>query len=213
MKILLNILIIASFFWEVNGQTPKDSSKSAGILGSASILEYTVKGYLEPYVARSMGNKQLIAALTLLVASNLGYQSPQSPRLTGTRLGYRFWPGTRNQKLDFYISADLRLQRLTDVWNANLYNENFLDYQEYQLRTVEFSVENYLGYGLVFNVNESFRINQGVGLGWYLSNLDVKSANGSVHALDVVDYRGYDSFGFIWNVSFGFSYRFIVNDE
>lgn len=106
------------------------------------------------------------------------------------------------------MSADLRLQRLKDLWNANSFDLQLSEYQDYTIKTVELQLENYLGYGLVFNINKSLSISQGVGLGWYLSKLKTSSSVTNANVTDLVDYRGYDDFGFIWNVRFEINFSF-----
>jgi len=112
-------------------------------------------------------------------------------------------PGTLNNKWAFHISADFRIQRLKDTWNSNWYNEQISEYQEYTIKTVELLIENYVGYGLEFKISKSLSISQGVGFGWYMSNLDANA-----HMSDLVDYRGYDDVGFLLNARFEISYNF-----
>jgi len=208
MKQLITILIL---FWLTTGlaaQVKKMAIRTAGISSSVSVLNYSARGQMEPYISWGTNKKQLIFAPTILVASNIGYQSPQSPRLSGTRIGYRFWPGSLDNKWAFYLSADLRLQRLKDQWNGNSFNLKLSEYQEYTIKTVELQLENYLGYGLVFNISKSLSIGQGVGLGWYLSKLKTSSSVANAEVVDLVDYRGYGDIGFIWNVRFEINYNF-----
>ncbi len=210
MKLTLTILITLAFYLETIAQEVVKNGV-VGFSGNVTIIDYSFRGYIEPYMAWGTQSKQILVAPTILIASNLGYQSPQTPRLTGARVGYRFWPGTLDKKWEFYLSADLRLQRLGDRWNANLYNENLSDYQEYQVKTVELLIENYLGYGLTYKINKQLSVSQGVGLGWYGSNLQVKTSDQGRNLSDVVDYRGYDNIGFIWNVSLGINYKLPYN--
>ena len=200
--ILIFILLLGTISTSVQGQSKQQSTQAFGLSASASIFEYSVRGYLEPYMAWGTDRKQLLVAPTLLLGTNLGYQTPRSPRLTGLRFGYQLWPGSFDHKWNFYISTDLRLQRLKDQWAANYFNVSLSDYQEFNIKTVELSLENYVGYGLVLKISDHFRITQGVGLGWYLSNLDARSPKANTHIVDKVDYRGYDNLGFLWNVSF-----------
>jgi|GEM_PF-2822887 len=206
MKQLIILMVFGSIA-VAQAQTLEKTIQNAGVSTNVSILEYTARGYFEPYLTFGASNKQLLLATTILAGSNLGYQSPQSLRLSGGRIGYRFWPGSSNENWNFHVSVDMRLQRLKDLWNANLYNESKSDYQEYNLKTIELLLENHVGYGLVFNINEFCSISQGVGLGWYLSNLDVTAANTNAHLADIVDYRGYDDIGFLWNIRFEISYK------
>jgi hypothetical protein len=138
----------------------------------------------------------------------MGYQSPQIVRLTGARFGYRFFPSIKDSKWGFYVSADLRMQRLKDYWNANSFNEKSQDYQEHTIKTVELLAENYIGYGLKYSINQSFSLSQGVGLGWYISGLKTKSDHTLNNMVDLVDYRGYDDLGFVWNIRFEINYWF-----
>jgi len=208
MKQFITTIIL---FWLTTGldaQDKKMTIRTVGISSSVSILDYSGRGQIEPYISWGTSKKQVIFAPTILVASNIGYQSPQSPRLSGTRIGYRFWPGTLDNKWAFYMSANLRLQRLKDLWNANSFDLQLSEYQDYTIKTVELQLENYLGYGLVFNINKSLSISQGVGLGWYLSKLKTSSSVTNANVTDLVDYRGYDDFGFIWNVRFEINFSF-----
>lgn len=207
MKQLITIILVC-FITGLEAQINEKAIKSIGISSSASMLDHSVRGQVEPYISWGTNKNQLILASTILVATNIGYQSPQSPRLSGARVGYRFWPGESDNKWAFYMSADLRLQRLKDLWTGNTFNEQLSEYQEYTIKTVELLLENYLGYGLVFNINKSLSISQGVGLGWYLSKLNSGSSVTNVQVPDIVDYRGYDDFGFIWNVRFEINFSF-----
>ncbi len=207
MKQLITIILVC-FITGLEAQINEKAIKSIGISSSASMLDHSVRGQIEPYISWGTNKNQLILASTILVATNIGYQSPQSPRLSGARVGYRFWPGESDNKWAFYMSADLRLQRLKDLWTGNTFNEQLSEYQEYTIKTVELLLENYLGYGLVFNINKSLSISQGVGLGWYLSKLNSGSSVTNVQVPDLVDYRGYDDFGFIWNVRFEINFSF-----
>lgn len=207
MKQLITIILVC-FITGLEAQINEKAIKSIGISSSASMLDHSVRGQIEPYISWGTNKNQLILASTILVATNIGYQSPQSPRLSGARVGYRFWPGESDNKWAFYMSADLRLQRLKDLWTGNTFNEQLSEYQEYTIKTVELLLENYLGYGLVFNINKSLSISQGVGLGWYLSKLNSGSSVTNVQVPDIVDYRGYDDFGFIWNVRFEINFSF-----
>lgn len=207
MKQLITIILVC-FITGLEAQINEKAIRSIGISSSASMLDHSVRGQVEPYISWGTNKNQLILASTILVATNIGYQSPQSPRLSGARVGYRFWPGESDNKWAFYMSADLRLQRLKDLWTGNTFNEQLSEYQEYTIKTVELLLENYLGYGLVFNINKSLSISQGVGLGWYLSKLNSGSSVTNVQVPDIVDYRGYDDFGFIWNVRFEINFSF-----
>ena len=203
MKQLVTTLLLISLISGLQAQDKKKVLRSTGISTNASLLEHSVRGQLEPYVSLGTDNKQITLGPTILVASNIGYQSPQTPRLTGGRIGYRFLPGTLNNKWAFHISADFRIQRLKDTWNSNWYNEQISEYQEYTIKTVELLIENYVGYGLEFKISKSLSISQGVGFGWYMSNLDANA-----HMSDLVDYRGYDDVGFLLNARFEISYNF-----
>lgn len=207
MKQLITIILVC-FITGLEAQINEKAIRSIGISSSASMLDHSVRGQVEPYISWGTNKNQLILASTILVATNIGYQSPQSPRLSGARVGYRFWPGESDNKWAFYMSADLRLQRLKDLWTGNTFNEQLSEYQEYTIKTVELLLENYLGYGLVFNINKFLSISQGVGLGWYLSKLNSGSSVTNVQVPDIVDYRGYDDFGFIWNVRFEINFSF-----
>ena len=205
MKVIFTGLIIFSLS-TVWAQQTKSICQTVGVTGGASVLEYSVKGYFEPYLAWGTSKKQIIMAPTVLVGSNLGYQSPQSPRLTGAKLGYRFWPGSLDNKWNFYLSIDMRLQRLKDIWDGNFYSETLSGYQTIHIKSLEYSLENYFGYGLVYKISKAVQISQGVGLGWYLSDLDTKATNANAQIADIADYRGYDNAGFLWNLSLGVSY-------
>ncbi len=207
MKQLITIILVC-FITGLEAQINEKAIRSIGISSSASMLDHSVRGQVEPYISWGTNKNQLILASTILVATNIGYQSPQSPRLSGARVGYRFWPDESDNKWAFYMSADLRLQRLKDLWTGNTFNEQLSEYQEYTIKTVELLLENYLGYGLVFNINKFLSISQGVGLGWYLSKLNSGSSVTNVQVPDIVDYRGYDDFGFIWNVRFEINFSF-----
>ena len=207
MRTIITLCLCLGLVSLTNGQEKSNGIQALGVSGSASILDHSVRGYLEPYLAVGTVNKQLIIAPTILAGSNLGYQGPQTPRLTGTRVGYRFWPGTTDKKWQFHLSADMRMQRLEDHWNLNLFNQEVLEYEDYRVKTVELLLENYLGYGLVYRINQSFSISQGVGMGWYLSNLGVKSENFDNPGSDLLDYRGYDNIGFVWSARLELTYR------
>ncbi len=205
------LIITIILFWLTTGleaQVKKMAIRTVGISSSVSILDYSVRGQMEPYISWGTNKKQLVFAPTILVASNIGYRSPQSPRLSGARIGYRFWPGVLDNKWAFYMSADLRVQRLKDLWSANSFNLQLSEYQEYTVKTVELQLENYVGYGLVFNISKSLSISQGVGLGWYLSKLNTSSSDTNDTVIDPIDYRGYGDIGFIWNVRFEINYKF-----
>lgn len=186
----------------------KNTIRAIGFSGSASILDFAYKGYFEPYIAWGGAKKQVLFSPTLLVSSNLGYQFPQRARLSGARIGYRYWPTINHSKWGLYLSADLRIQRVKDHWNANTYNEGSLEYQEYLVKTTEISLENYLGYGLKYSIGKSFSISQGVGLGWFLSDFKTKSDHTAGTNVDFLDYRGYGDFGFLWNIQIGLNYSF-----
>ena len=206
MRRLIAICLCFGLLSIANGQEKTNRIQALGVSGSTSILDHSIRGYLEPHLVVGTSNKQLVLAPTILVGSNLGYQVPQTPRFTGTRVGYRFWPGTIDKKWQFYLSADMRLQRLEDRWNVNLFNQEVLEYQDFNVKTVELLLENYLGYGLVYRINKSLSISQGVGIGWYLSNLGVQNGNFDNPGADVLDYRGYDNIGFILSARIELSY-------
>jgi hypothetical protein len=181
------------------GQVENNKTKWIGVSASASMLSHSVRGYLEPYLAVRNHANEVVFAPTLLVGSNLGYQKPQSPRLTGTRAGYRYWPGIPDGRWKFHLSADIRLQRVKDRWNVNLFNPEILEYQDFDISSVELLMENYLGYGLVYKINRSLSISQGVGVGWYLSALKTNTGSHDNPGKDMLDYRGYDHIGLILN--------------
>ena len=89
MKQLVTILLLISLISGLQAQDKKKVLRSTGISTNASLLEHSVRGQLEPYVSLGTDNKQITLGPTILVASNIGYQSPQTPRLTGGRIGYR----------------------------------------------------------------------------------------------------------------------------
>ena len=207
MKKTTIISVLCLILFTANAQE-HNSIRTIGWSGSASIIDFSFKGYLEPYLAWGSLKKQIVFSPTLLVASNLGYQSSQKVRLTGGRVGYRYWPSINHDKWGLYLAADLRMQRVKDYWNANTYNENSLEYQEYLVKTTEGSLENYLGYGLKYTIGKSVSIVQGVGIGWYMSHFKTKSNHAAGTDIDFLDYRGYDDFGFIWNIQLGVNYSF-----
>jgi len=207
MKKLFVSLLLLLLLLPGMGQQRQSDFRSVGLSAGASIIGYSYRGYAEPFVTWGYKNKQLLVAPTLLITSNLGYQSPQKPRLTGTRIGYRFKPSPNEAKWKLYLAADLRLQRLSDRWLANSFNETKQNYKEYSVQSVELLLENYFGYGLEFSVGKSFVINQGIGLGWYYSDLKTRPDSNYGMVNDFFDYRGYDNVGFIWNINLGVSYR------
>jgi len=208
MKQLITLIILLCFITGLEAQDQKMAFRGTGISSSASILDHSVRGYVEPYVSWGTNKNQLILAPTILAASNIGIQTPQAPRLSGARIGYQVWPGTLDNKWAFYMSVDLRLQRLKDYWIGNSFNDQLSEYQEHNIKTVELLIENYLGYGLIFKINKSLSISQGIGLGWYLSKLHTGSSVTHAQVADLVDYRGYDDIGFIWNARFEINYKF-----
>ena len=152
-----------------------------------------------------MDLEQLIMAPTILVASNMGFQSSQIPKVSGIKIGYRFWPGTLNKKWAFYLANDLRFQRVKDSWKGNSYNEEISQYQDTDFRVVELLIDNYLGYGLVLKITKHLRVSQGVGVGVYVSSLNGDDALAHETSFD---YRGYSNFGFTWKVNVGFNVDF-----
>lgn len=213
MKQLITTFLLIILMSGLQAQVKEKMLRSMGVSTNASILEYSVRGQLEPYVSWGTAKKQFTVAPTILVASNIGYHSPQSPRLSGGRIGYRFLPGTLSNKWAFHISADLRIQRLKDIWSSNSYNEQLSEYQEHAIKTVELLIENYLGYGLEFKISKSLSISQGIGLGWYLSNLDARAPGAKTHISDLVDYRGYDDIGLLLNARIEISYNFSTSKQ
>ena len=198
------LFLFGSYPWCL-AQKSSFSIVQAGINTEASFYNFTARIQMEPFVAYGTQKNQLIMAPTILVASNMGFQSSQIPKVSGVKVGYRFWPGTLNKRWTFYLANDLRFQRVKDSWKGNSFNEELSQYQETDYRVVEILIDNYLGYGVVLKITEHLSINQGVGIGAYVSSL-----NGNNALADEIsfDYRGYSNFGFTWKVNFGLHVNF-----
>lgn len=209
IKVILFIVLYTALHLSTEAQDVSESAeiKYLGVSGSASVMDHTVRVQLEPYLAWGSNTHQLLLGPTLLLATNIGFKTHPATRLSGLRIGYRYLPPLEHRKLTFYLSADFRMQRVKDQWEANIFNEQLGLYQDITYRTVEFLLENQLGYGLNYKLVKSLSISHGVGLGWYLSDLNTKVLTPGVTQIDNADFRGYDNFGLSLNVRLGIIYN------
>ncbi|HLG33591.1 MAG TPA: hypothetical protein VI757_01815 [Bacteroidia bacterium] len=83
-------------------------------------------------------------------------------KLTGIRINYAFYPGTRQKVLDFYFNYDFLLQSI--VSNVYFFNSNTNDLKENVLTTFE----NYIGYGFKIKILHHLYITHGIGIGWVI---------------------------------------------
>ncbi len=197
------ILVFAVPFF-CRGQEKTVGLVATGITTEASIYSHTVRVQLEPFLSWGNQKNQLVVGPTIIVASNMGFQSSQMPKLSGMKIGYRLWPGSTNKQWNFYLSNDLRIQRVQDGWKGNAFNEELAQYEETDYRVIEMLVDNHLGYGVTFSIGQNLTLNQGVGLGAYISSLNGNDAR--AHETNF-DYRGYKNFGFSWKVNIGIAYK------
>lgn len=198
---LLLVLITAS--GSLSGQEKALTFIRAGLNTDASFNNFTARVQIEPYLAIGNLRKQLVVGPTLLIASNIGFATSNMPRLSGLKIGYRYWPGSLDKQWSFYLTNELRVQRVQEKWQGNFFDDQSLAYQDRNYRTVEVLIDNFTGYGVSFKINNKLSLNQGVGIGMYLSNL--KGSNSQDTPANF-DYRGYGDFGFSWKVNFGLAY-------
>lgn len=153
-----------------------------------------------PQLSLTNGKRSLAAGPTILVYSKVGYQT--MPKFTGIKATYRFIKDNE-KNLSFYIGNDLILQRISDQWVAVAFDETLGQYKNYKYSNTEILLENNIGYGLKFNISKHLHLSQGVGAGFYISNLHGKPLDKDAPLNINSDYRGYKNFGVTWNVQLG----------
>lgn len=204
MRNLSTIFLLSIAFFSTSWAQDKPGILAAGITTEAAVYSHTVRVQAEPFLSWGTSRNQLVFGPTILVISNMGFQSSQMPKLSGMKFGYRLWPGSTSKRWNFYLSNDLRIQRVQDGWKANAFNEELGQYQETDYRVIEILVDNYLGYGVTFSLGQHLTVSQGVGLGAFISSLNGNDARAQETNFD---YRGYGNFGFCWKVNIGLTYQ------
>lgn len=207
MKLLMTILIMMSCV--LAGLSQKNTSIiNTGLTTSVSVYNYTYRGNLHPYLTLSKGPAQWELGPLLLVASNVGSNLSKGPTLTGLRVAYTHYPEIKDSKFTFYLGAELLSQRIKDTWRANAYDPKLDNFTDFTYRNVELLFEGYVGYGIRLQVGERFYLSKGIGAGVYLSSLQGDELSPEAPEVDYFDYRGYDNFGFAWNIKMGVGFNF-----
>lgn len=184
-------------------QKSREGTMELGITTSFSVYNYTFRGLANPHVSWQKDKLNFVIGPTLLVASNVGLNTTNFPKLTGLKSSLRYMPAMRNKRFTFFLSNDIIIQRIVDHWDANAYDERIGNYASFRYRNVEHLIEQYIGYGFKLKFARNWHLVKGVGIGYYLSNLDGDELSSNAPEVENFDYRGYKNFGFSWLIKLG----------
>ena len=191
-----------------NAQLLGSDDQSVGLISTVSIYNHTYRGNLSPYLRLNYGSGSWAFGPLVLAASNVGSDVSNGPKLTGLRLAYQYSPQTESKRFEFYLGSEIHAQRIKDIWQANAFNPATEKFQNVSYKSVERILEAYAGYGIRLIIGSRWFLSNGVGAGFYLSKLHGNMLGSDVLETDIYDYRGYDDFGFSWNITLGAGYKF-----
>ncbi len=178
------------------------------IQSRVSIFNYTYRLSLSPGFLFRDGRHSYGLGPVVLIGANTG-SGNDGPRLTGLRVGYRYFPSTTTSRLNFYVSTEIIGQRIAEQWQANAFDTELGSYRDLPYKSKELLIENHSGYGIQLKLSQSWYLFQGIGVGFYYSNFEGEAPTVQASLLDNIDYRGYDDFGFSWSIRLGIGYRFL----
>jgi hypothetical protein len=113
----------------------------------------------------------------------------------------------QSERFEFYLGAEVLVQRIKDVWQANTFDDKVGVFRNFSYQSVELLLESYLGYGVKLRIGKHWYLSNGIGAGYYFSKLIGDALDAGAPDIDNFDYRGYDDFGFNWNIKLGVGFN------
>jgi hypothetical protein len=190
-----------------NGQASKNSVSEIGLNTSVSFYNYIYRGSINPYLTFRAGRTGWTAGPLILVSSNIGSNTSNGPKLTGLCTAYGYFPQMQSERFEFYLGAEVLAQRIKDVWQANAFDDKLGAFRNFSYQNVELLLESYLGYGVKLKFGKHWYLSNGIGAGCYFSKLVGDELDADAPEIDNFDYRGYDDFGFSWNMKLGVGFN------
>lgn len=204
MKIFyLNLLLFFSF----QIVSAQHNFSGVEVKANGTYIGNAFRLYMSPQIIFSEGCHDISIGPNFIIASESTPSDESNPKFTGFQGAYEYYPLEGNKKLNFLFFDEFIANRIMDKWLSQIWNAGSQSYVNYSYRSVEYLVQNHLGYGLLWKVHPKVNIKQSVGAGIYYSFIENKTFPENGYAPEA-NVSGYDSFGLSYG--FNFSIRIIL---
>lgn len=180
---------------------------NVGLSNNAYIISRTIRLTASPQLQLHYDKSQLNVG-PLFIMYNINSTSDQKfPKFTGVNASYHYLPFKTDRNLNFYLFADLAVQMIRNEWNSAQWDPDSQEYRNFKYESREFLTMATGGYGIKIKVKKRFEINQGIGLGLYVSATDNDELTSGAPEISDRNIQGYDDFDFCFSATLGLSYR------
>ena len=183
------------------------NQNSVEINSAVSFISNNYRGIVNPSYTLGRKNHAFSMGPVFQIFTNSGQNNQSKLWLSGLKGTYRYFPQPGHKSITFFFKYDLIYQHIIDEYQGNTFNPSLGIYQDYDYQNTEDIFESYVGYGVQFKFKKMFII-QNVGAGIYYSIIGDNVVSSEAPDLAGFDFRGYDDFGFSWNVQLGVGYEF-----
>ena len=177
------------------------------VQGSAAYIHKTFRLYLSPQIGFSKANHQVGIGPTIMISSASTASDSHNPKLIGVQGSYKWYPLEGADRLNFYFFNNLFLNRIVNSWILTAWNSNSQSYEQYSNKTIELLLQDQLGYGVEWIINNKMSIKQSIGAGFYFSTVRQETFPEEI-PIPETNINGYDNFGFNYGLNLSFEYKF-----
>lgn len=177
------------------------SSKAIEVKASGTYIKETFRLYSSPQIKFIQDKNIFGFGPNFLLASASTASDNSPPRFTGFVGNYEYSPLETKGKINFFLFTEVLANRILEKWTSTMWESSTQSYQAYAYKSTELLLQNFLGYGVLWQPSERIAVKQSVGLGLYYSYINNKEFSRNAPEIPDENINGYGDFG----LNLGFS--------
>lgn len=206
----MRLLVIIFLFLLTSSLRGQDRKIIGELSTTGYFIDNSFRAIAVPRIAWATNNRTIGFGPTFQYYSFDVASDESNPKLTGLQGNYKYYPIGETHKFDFFVNAQITLQRIDTRWSSSQWNDENQRYLKYNYISSEYLGLYQLGYGIQFRIIESVHIFQNFEVGFYHAHTDgdetTEAAPEPKHEDE--NQNGYGNFGFTYGFSGGLKVSF-----